>query len=154
MQCIFAMHLRGKRDKWEVLKVLLLFLPDTSRTSRIQNKDYNDGSASIQSTVSTVYHNFHSGPLLCCCIRTWRLPVSRGFSGLSVYLCKHRSIHAFCNEFEVISLNVNRCTQNIYRYLQYIQLTTKTEFMANDKNMRVLVTYNNCIKDDEMLWGV
>lgn len=37
-------------------------------------------------------------------------------------------------EFEVVSVNVNRCLQNIYRYLDYIQLMTKTEFMENYKN--------------------
>lgn len=61
-------------------------------------------------------------------------------------------MHAFCKESEVISVNVNRCIGNAYRYLRCIQVTTKPEFTANDKNTRVLVTYNDCIKDDEMLW--
>lgn len=134
MHCVFATHLKGKHDKQEVLKVLLLFFPDTSRTSGIQNKDYNGVSAYIQFTVSTGYHNFYSVALPCCCICTWYLPLSRGFSVLSIYLCKHRTIHAFCKEFEIISVNVNRCLQNIYRYVDCIQLMTKTEFMANDKN--------------------
>lgn len=147
MQCVFATHLRGKRDKQEVLKVLLLFLPDTSRTSRIQNKDYNGVSAYIEFTVSTVYHNFYS--MLYC---------AAPFV-LDVYLCQEASqyylfIYASTDQYMHFSVNVNRCLQNMYRYLRYIQLMTKTEFMANDKNMRVLITYNNCIKDDELLWGV
>lgn len=71
----------------------------------------------------------------------------------SIYLCKHSSIHTFCKESEVISMNVNRCIENAYRYLRCIQVTTKTEFTANDKSASVLVTYNDCIKDHEMLWG-
>lgn len=71
-----------------------------------------------------------------------------------MYLCKHRSIHAFCNESEVILVNVNRYLQNIYRYLHYIQLMAQNDFMANDKDMRILITYNNCIEDGEMLWEV
>lgn len=68
MLCVFAMHLRGKRDKWEILKVLLHFLPDTRITWRIWNEDYNAVSEYIQFTVSTVYHTFCADALPCCCI--------------------------------------------------------------------------------------
>lgn len=65
-------------------------------------------------------------------------------SVFGVYLCQGASqyylfIYASTEqymhfEFEVVSVNANRCLQNIYKYLDYIQLMTKTEFMENYKN--------------------
>lgn len=150
MHCDFATHLRGKHDKWEVLKVLLLFLPDTSSTSRIQNKDYNGVSAYIEFTVSAVYYNFYSEAFLCSCIYTWCLPLPRGFSVLSINLCKHRSIHAFCNEFEAISSYLEWMLTGVYKMYANIYTT----FNSWPKlTLRVLVTCNNCIKY-KMLWEV
>jgi len=63
----------------------------------------------------------------------------------SIYLCEHRSIHTFCKEAEVTCVNVNRCIHNVYRYLQCIEVTTKTELTANCKNatVQLLMTIKN-----------
>lgn len=84
MRCVFATHLRGKHDEWEVLKVLLLFLPDTSRTSRIQNKDCNGVSACIEFTVSTFI-------LMLYCAVVFVLDVYLSQGASQYYLCIYPS---------------------------------------------------------------